>query len=73
MIDRKYNNHGGGSYNQRRPYDRSSNSEPKEDEQEDIEVRLKGLIIKIGDKVMTCVIYIYIYYIKKKHEPNILF
>ncbi|KAI7896054.1 armadillo-type protein [Mucor mucedo] len=55
--DRKYNNNGGGGngggYNQRRPYDRSSNSEPKEDEQEDIEVRLKSLIIKIGDKISS--------------------
>ncbi|KAI9346679.1 armadillo-type protein [Pilaira anomala] len=51
--DRKYNNNGGGGYNQRRPYDRPPPSEPKEDEQEDIEDRLKGLIIKIGDKISS--------------------
>ncbi|KAG1223717.1 hypothetical protein G6F68_020271 [Rhizopus microsporus] len=38
------------SYNNRRPYDRPPESH-KEDELEDIEIRLKGLIIKIGDKV----------------------
>ncbi|KAG2230494.1 hypothetical protein INT48_009869 [Thamnidium elegans] len=50
--DRRYNNGGSssGGY-QRRPYDRPPPSEPKEDEQEDIEDRLKGLIIKIGDKI----------------------
>ncbi|KAG0747196.1 hypothetical protein G6F57_006109 [Rhizopus arrhizus] len=37
------------SYNNRRPYDRPPESH-KEDELEDIEIRLKGLIIKIGDK-----------------------
>lgn len=46
--NRRYNNNGGGY--QRRPYDRPP-PEAKDDEPEDIESRLKSLIIKIGDKV----------------------
>ncbi|OBZ91140.1 Nuclear cap-binding protein subunit 1 [Choanephora cucurbitarum] len=42
-------NFNGGGY-QRRPYDRPPPPESKEDDLEDIEIRLKGLIIKIGDK-----------------------
>lgn len=45
-----YNNNNNNNY-QRRPYDRPPPPESKEDEMEDIEIRLKGLIIKIGDKV----------------------
>jgi hypothetical protein len=45
-----YNNN--NSY-QRRPYERPPPPETKEDEMEDIEIRLKGLIIKIGDKVTS--------------------
>jgi hypothetical protein len=51
IDNRRYNNNNSGGGYQRRPYDRPAPPEPKEDEQEDIEVRLKGLIIKIGDKV----------------------
>lgn len=40
------------SYSNRRPYDRPP--EPRRsDDLEDIEIKLKGLIIKIGDKVFT--------------------
>lgn len=48
LDNRRYNNNGGGY--QRRPYDRPP-PEAKDDEPEDIESRLKSLIIKIGDKV----------------------
>ncbi|CAO0803530.1 unnamed protein product [Mucor circinelloides] len=44
-----YNNSNSGY--QRRPYDRPPPPESKDDEMEDIEIRLKGLIIKIGDKI----------------------
>lgn len=50
-----YNNNNNNNY-QRRPYDRPPPPESKEDEMEDIEIRLKGLIIKIGDKVNRYII-----------------
>lgn len=39
-------------YSNRRPYDRPPESR-RSDDLEDIEIKLKGLIIKIGDKVFT--------------------
>ncbi|CEP08839.1 hypothetical protein [Parasitella parasitica] len=51
--DNRRNNYNGNNHNsyQRRPYDRPPPPESKDDEMEDIEIRLKGLIIKIGDKI----------------------
>lgn len=45
------------SYNHRSPYERPAERN-KEDELEDIEIRLKGLIIKIGDKVKIAFFFI---------------
>ncbi|KAI8992033.1 armadillo-type protein [Mycotypha africana] len=51
---RNYNNGGGYAHHQRRPYDRPPPPPSREeDDLEDIEIRLKGLIIKIGDKIKT--------------------
>jgi nuclear cap-binding protein subunit 1 len=56
-LDNRRNNYNNNNSNyQRRPYDRPPPPESKEDEMEDIEIRLKGLIIKIGDKVNRYII-----------------
>lgn len=47
--DRQPRNHRSGPYDRQRQRDR-----PPVDEPEDIEMRLKSLIIKIGDKVCYC-------------------
>ncbi|KAI7866860.1 armadillo-type protein [Spinellus fusiger] len=57
LIGNRYRGSGGGRYQhteERKSYRGSSNRAPspsKDDEVEDIEVRLKSLIIKIGDKI----------------------
>jgi nuclear cap-binding protein subunit 1 len=52
-IDNRRGGYNNNTSYQRRPYDRPPPPETKEDEMEDIEIRLKGLIIKIGDKVKS--------------------